>query len=144
MRTYRGTIDKLQPNQIFVFGSNTEGRHGKGAAKWAHDNAGAIYGRATGRQGNSYAIVTKDLHCKVHPSVSVQEIIQQIKKLYEYTRFHKGLEFVVAYSGTNPNLNGYSPKEMAEMFSCEEIPGNMVFEEEFYKLICNILLSTTL
>ena len=33
------------------------------------------------------------------------------------------------------NLNGYSNKEMAEMFSMSNIPDNIVFEEEFYKLM---------
>lgn len=29
---------------IFVFGSNQAGRHGKGAAKYARNNLGAVYG----------------------------------------------------------------------------------------------------
>lgn len=49
-------------NVIFVFGSNTEGRHGAGAAKVAKDDFGAIYGQAEGLQGNAYAIITKDLN----------------------------------------------------------------------------------
>jgi len=48
MRTYKGIITKLLSNQVFVFGSNTEGRHGKGAALWAKQNAGAIYGQSKG------------------------------------------------------------------------------------------------
>ena len=44
---------------VFVFGSNLAGRHGKGAAKHALQNCGAIYGQGEGRQGNSYAIPTK-------------------------------------------------------------------------------------
>ena len=45
--------------KIFVFGSNLEGKHGKGAALEARKNWGAIYGQGIGRQGNSYAIPTK-------------------------------------------------------------------------------------
>lgn len=45
---------------IFVFGSNLAGRHGKGAAKFAVENHGAIYGQGEGLQGNSYALPTKD------------------------------------------------------------------------------------
>ena len=45
--------------RIFVFGSNLAGRHGKGAAKFAKDYHGAIYGRGVGLQGTSYAIPTK-------------------------------------------------------------------------------------
>ena len=61
MKVYKGTILKLKPNQIFVFGSNTQGRHGKGAALCAKERFGAIYGQAYGLQGQSYAIVTKEL-----------------------------------------------------------------------------------
>ena len=42
--TYSGTITRLEQNQIFVFGSNTQGRHGKGAALTARTKFGAIYG----------------------------------------------------------------------------------------------------
>jgi hypothetical protein len=38
-------------NVVFVFGSNTEGRHGAGAAKVAKDKFGAKYGQAKGMQG---------------------------------------------------------------------------------------------
>ena len=37
-------------NTIFVFGSNTEGRHGSGAAKVAREQCGAIYGQGQGLQ----------------------------------------------------------------------------------------------
>lgn len=56
-RTSPKWIDKLEANEIFVFGSNLEGRHGGGAAavakKW-----GAIWGQGVGLQGQTYAIPT--------------------------------------------------------------------------------------
>lgn len=42
MRTTPENITKLESNQIFVFGSNQSGRHGKGAAKTAL-GWGAVY-----------------------------------------------------------------------------------------------------
>jgi hypothetical protein len=48
---------------VFVFGSNLAGRHGKGAALWARQHRGAIYGQGIGLQGNSYAIPSKILSC---------------------------------------------------------------------------------
>ena len=70
----------MTENDIFVFGSNTQGRHSKGAAKDALMHHDAKYGQAKGRQGFSYAIVTKDLTKDVHPSVSLESIKEQIKK----------------------------------------------------------------
>lgn len=52
---------------IFVFGSNLAGRHGKGAALYAKQHHGAIYGVGSGRQGNSYAIPTKDRDIRTLP-----------------------------------------------------------------------------
>ena len=54
-------IKELKENEIFVFGSNRQGRHGKGAALTARNKFGAIYGQSEGLQGQSYAIITKEL-----------------------------------------------------------------------------------
>ena len=136
-KTYKGYIEKLQPNQIFVFGSNTQGRHGMGAAKIAVKKFGAIYGRSEGIQGKSYAIITKDLTVddRKTPSRTKEQIKQQIRKLYKYAAQNPDKEFLVAYAGTGQNLNHYSNEDMAEMFACDPIPNNVIFEEEFYKLI---------
>ena len=134
-KTYSGMIQSLTPNQVFVFGSNTQGRHGKGAALTAKNKFGAIYGQAEGPQGQSYAIITKDLTKRTHPSRTPEQIKEQIHNLYEYARENPDKEFLVAYSGTGKNLNAYSNQEMANMFGSEEIPNNIVFEEEFDKLI---------
>jgi hypothetical protein len=135
MKTYKGEATKLKQNQIFVFGSNTQGKHGRGSALAAKLHFGAKYGQAYGLQGQSYAIVTKDLTKYSHPSISSEHIIEQIKKLYLFAEENTNLYFIVAYSGTKTNLNGYSNQEMADMFSNVEIPKNIIFEYEFSKLL---------
>ncbi len=138
-KTYSGTITSLQPDQIFVFGSNPEGRHGAGAAKYAKDNFGAIYGQGEGLQGQSYALPTKDLRVKENKSlrsISSSDITNSIKKLYALaSRSNK--EFLVSdYSGKN--LNGYTGQEMADMFvNAGPIPVNVIFHENFNKLVFN-------
>lgn len=134
-RIYSGTINKLKPNEIFVFGSNTQGRHGKGAALTARNKFGAIYGQAEGRQGQSYAIITKDLTKQQHPSRTKQQIIEQINRLYDYARQNPNLDFIVAYSGTGGNLNAYSNEELANMFANSSIPNNIIFESQFSELV---------
>ncbi len=59
--------------EIFVFGSNREGRHGAGAAKYAVEHHGAVIGQPHGLQGASYAIVTKELRGGKAP-VTLDEI----------------------------------------------------------------------
>jgi hypothetical protein len=134
-KTYSGMIQNLAPNQVFVFGSNTQGKHGKGAALTAKNKFGAIYGQAEGPQGQSYAIITKDLTKNTHPSRTPEQIKEQIHNLYEYAKENPDKEFLVAYSGKGTNLNAYSNQEMADMFSSEPIPNNIVFEQEFNELI---------
>ena len=49
-------ITKLQPDEIFVFGSNLAGMHGGGAARLAYQRFGAVWGQGDGLQGQSYSI----------------------------------------------------------------------------------------
>jgi len=51
-------ITKLEPMEIFVFGSNIDGEHVGGAALFAVNNFKAINGQGFGFQGQSYAIPT--------------------------------------------------------------------------------------
>ena len=41
-------ITTLEPNEIFVFGSNLAGRHGGGAARIAYEKFGAVWGVGVG------------------------------------------------------------------------------------------------
>ena len=137
-RTWTGELKFLPDNGIFVFGSNTQGRHGKGSAATAVKLFGAIYGRARGLQGRSYAIVTKDLNKKEHPSIPSFSIWLEVFKLYEYAKANPNLDFYVVYKADTPNLNGYSPQEMANIFSyytLEPIPTNIIFEYAFSNLL---------
>lgn len=138
MKTYKGKIDKLPNNGIFVFGSNPQGRHGKGAALIAKTKFGAKYGQARGLMGQSYGIVTKDLTKFKHPSVPTKDIKYEISELYEFARQHPTTDFYIAYSGKGQLLSGFTPQQMAHLwFKAGEIPDNIVFEEEFLKLLMN-------
>ena len=134
-KTYSGFVTYLHDNQIFVFGSNTQGRHGKGAALTARLRFGAIYGKSEGIQGKSFAIITKDLTKNTHPSRTTSQIISQIDKLYEYATLHPDKEFIIAYKCGDNNLNAYSSEDMAKMFASRDIPENIVFDKLFYELV---------
>lgn len=51
-------ITHLEPDDIFVFGSNLAGMHRGGAARVAFDKFGAVWGQGVGIQGQTYAIPT--------------------------------------------------------------------------------------
>ena len=103
-----GTLPKS--GEIFVFGSNLAGRHGKGAARVAYDRFGAIYGDFVGIQGNSYAIPTKDAKLKV---LSLDEIEAEVKAFCVFARI-SNREFWLTAIGCG--LAGYHPKQIAPMF----------------------------
>jgi hypothetical protein len=132
---YEGDI-KPEPNTIFVFGSNPEGRHGAGAAKVAREQFGAVYGQGEGLQGNAYALPTKDLRVKENrgfKSISPEQITNSIKKLYEVAKQNPDKQFKVAYRNTtDTSLNGYTGLEMIEMFNAAgPIPSNVIFSKEW-------------
>lgn len=102
----------MTTNAVFVFGSNLAGRHGAGAAKFARMNHGAIYGRGTGRQGNSYAIPTKDLALKTLPLNKIQHYVAEF---LAYARQNPELIFEVTKIGCG--LAGYSESDIAPMFA---------------------------
>lgn len=97
--------------KIFVFGSNLAGRHGKGAALYARQEHGAIYGRGEGLQGNSYAIPTKDKNIRTLP---LSDINQRVEKFLEFANAHPEILFKVTAIGTG--LAGYSHGQIAPMF----------------------------
>ena len=124
-------ITKLKPNEIFVFGSNGKGIHGKGAAKLAMQ-FGAIYGQAEGRQGQTYAIITKN-DWRVMRSSSLQEIQDGLKVFVSYAKQHKELTFLVVKLGCS--LGGYTVNEIANLFIGLDIPSNVLLPKEFWEVI---------
>ena len=58
MRISSAWITELAHNEVFVFGSNLEGRHCNGAARLACQKFGAVWGEGSGFHGHTYAIPT--------------------------------------------------------------------------------------
>ena len=96
---------------VFVFGANEAGRHGAGAALCAVKEHGAIYGQGIGRQGNSYAIPTKDHKIRTLPLDAIQEYINDF---LEYARNRPELTFNVTRIGCG--LAGYKDYQIAPLF----------------------------
>jgi hypothetical protein len=115
-------------SDIFVFGSNLAGRHGKGAALFARENHGAIYGQGIGLQGSSYAIPTKDANLV---TLSLHTINYHVINFLEFACQHPEMTFNVTPVGCG--LAGYTPKEIAPMFS--KVPSNVKLPKEFIEFL---------
>lgn len=106
----------ITKKEIFVFGSNLAGRHGKGAALFARQKHGAILGIGVGLQGNSYAIPTKDERLNVLPLTVINKYVTIF---LEFAKENTTYTFNVSAIGCG--LAGYKPEQIAPMFkNCSE------------------------
>ena len=137
------TITEMTGNNIFVFGSNPEGRHGLGAAK-AAVKFGARYGFGRGRYGNTYALPTKNLKAGfferatgiTYPnagkcSITLNQIKENIRELYQDATENPKLVYFIVYQKSSNNLNGYSPSEIINQFLSLDVPDNIRFHNSF-------------
>ena len=100
-RTTPEHITELQPNEIFVFGSNLEGMHGGGAAYIAYRKFGAIMGQGVGLQGQSYGIPTMQ--------GGVETIKPYVDEFIEFAKINKHLTFLVTRIGCG--IAGFTDEE---------------------------------
>jgi hypothetical protein len=126
MRTHNGFIKQLKPNEIFVFGSNLSGIHGKGAAKLAR-RWGAKLGQGEGLAGNTYALPT--VKAKITGPLSLTQIKDHVDKFLECAAANPELDFLVTEVGCG--LACHKVEEIAPLFkSGAELP-NLVFPTSF-------------
>lgn len=114
--------------EIFVFGSNRAGRHGKGAALYARQHHGAIYGQGEGLQGTSYAIPTKDAMIR---TLSLDIIRLHVSRFLNCANYRPDLTFRLTPIGCG--LAGYSPEQIAPMF--RDAPSNVTLPDEFKRVL---------
>ena len=118
----------LEPNEIFVFGSNLAGRHGAGAAKFARDYLGANYGAGRGFTGNCFALPTKGFKLEV---LSLDKIKQHIGFLKDCAESNWNYQFYVTKVGCG--LAGYKDSEIAPLFKGS--PSNCKFHLDWKKYL---------
>jgi hypothetical protein len=97
---------------VFVFGSNLRGVHGAGAALFAHQWRGAVFGDTEGLTGNAYAIPTKDQQLKTLPLAAIRA---SVTKFLEHAKSRPEESFEVTRVGCG--LAGYKDIQIAPMFA---------------------------
>lgn len=126
MRISSNSITFLNPNEIFVFGSNTMGSHGKGAAKTAI-GWGAKWGQGEGLMGKTYGIPTKGPGMRTLPIVKIKPYVD---RFIEFARKNPNLKFLVTEIGCG--LAGYKPKDIAPLFEAAVFVGNIYLPSTFW------------
>ncbi|MGB3204210.1 MAG: DUF4326 domain-containing protein [Crinalium sp.] len=138
-------VTKLKPNEIFVYGTNVEGRHGKGAAKCAFGNyqhspgsigKWAVYGTAKGYmqgyEGASYGIVTKELRSH-KPAITIEQVRCQVKQFLAWAGDNPDKKCLVTMIGCS--LAGFKVSEIVSLFSNVDIPANVALPQEFWDVL---------
>lgn len=108
-------ITKLEPNQIFVFGSNTAGINGAGAAKQAQRDFGAKRGIGEGLMGQSYALPTVNLLSGRLVQTSEDELDIAVARFLKCAEEHPELEFLLTKVGCG--LAGFTEEFMKPKFA---------------------------
>lgn len=109
-------ITALKPDEIFVFGSNLEGRHIGGAAKQAYESFGALWGIGVGMQGQSYAVPTM-------APLTLKEIEIYIKQFIDWASITPEYKYLVTPIGTG--IAGYTQEQMNEVWNRYSLPSNI-------------------
>ncbi|WP_157643963.1 DUF4326 domain-containing protein [Burkholderia ubonensis] len=120
-----------QNGEVFVFGSNLAGRHGKGSALVAREKFGAQYGTGRGRQGQSYGIPTKDGRpgspalSDAKATLPLDDIRWEIDNFIAYAQHHPEEKFFVVRLGCV--LAGHTDADIAPLFAAA--PDNCSFPD---------------
>lgn len=117
-------ITDLNPDEIFVFESNSQGHHNGGAARTAL-KWGAIYGQGEGLQGQTYAIPTM--------FASVQNIVPYADRFIEFARLHPEMKFLLTEIGCG--IAGFSPKDIAPLFKKSRSIENIYLPQRFWSIL---------
>jgi hypothetical protein len=107
---------------IFVAGTNLDGIHGAGSAKYAHKHEGLRIGVGRGLDGNSYALPTVG-HGFARFTLVLVAI--EIGRFIEVARQFPHQQFKVTRVGCN--LAGFTDDQIAPLFA--DAPGNCWFDE---------------
>lgn len=119
----------MNTDRVLVFGSNSLGIHGAGAARLAKEKYGAQPGIGIGRTGMSYAIRTKKTPSIVERQLPLNYIKEEVIDFIEYANAHPEITFVITRIGCGHA--GYFDGEVAPMF--KEAPDNCEFDPKWVR-----------
>jgi hypothetical protein len=115
-RTYHVDGTLPEHGEIFVFGSNTAGIHGAGAALKARVSFSAVLGVSEGLTGQAYAIPTRMYirSTKNIVTLPLATIRKSVIRFCDYTKEHAELKWWV--TGVACGYAGYSASQIASFF----------------------------
>lgn len=127
-------ISNLKPNEVFVFGSNLQGIHAGGAARFAVLKFGAEMGNPNGIQGQSYAIPTLSKPGGLpNHKLPLSEIGKYVNEFISFASQHPNVFFYVTPIGCG--IAGFTEEEIAPLFSeCINME-NIALPKSFFSVL---------
>jgi len=117
-----GRITRLVAGEVFVFGSNAAGHHGGGAARFAADRFGAVWGQGHGLAGSSYAIDSMS---------GLAELGAEVARFLRFAAGRPELTFLVTEIGCG--IAGYRVDHVAPLFT--DAPANVALPASFLAVL---------
>jgi hypothetical protein len=111
----------IQSPIIFVFGSNLDGNHAGGAARFAHLHHGAVMGVGEGLTGTSYALPTVG---KSFTTMTLAKVREHVNTFIRFATSHPELDFKVTRVGCG--IAGFTDAQSAPLFL--DSPTNCTFD----------------
>ena len=118
-------VTTLNPDEVFVFGSNLQGIHAGGAARMARIHFGAEMGNGVGIQGQSYAIPTMQ--------GGVETIRPYVDEFIKYAAEHSEKKFLVTPIGCG--IAGFEPEDIAPLFAAAKDIENISLPNDFWNIL---------
>lgn len=119
----------LPCEEVFVFGSNKAGIHGKGAALVAAQEWGAKRGVGEGVTGRAYALPTKRTPYVLLP---LDEVSEAVQRFIAHALASPQKRFLLAKVGCG--LAGFTERQIAPLFA--KAPENVLLIDERGCVIC--------
>jgi hypothetical protein len=129
-------INALKDNEVFVFGSNLDGNHAGGAARFAVMRFGAEMGQNEGLQGQSYAIPTLS-HAGglTEHKLPINTIGKYVNNFIAFAQAHQELFFYVTPIGCG--IAGFAEDEIAPLFAECVNMDNVALPKSFVEVLNN-------
>lgn len=120
-------VTSLAPSEIFVFGSNIQGKHRGGAAAFATKNFGAQWGVGEGITGQCYALPTME--------GGVDYIRDKVNNFLNFASKHHEYTFLVTPIACG--IAGFTPEQIAPLFMDALGMSNIILPKCFIEIIDN-------
>lgn len=117
-------IEHLSENEVFVFGSNVQGDHTRGAAAFAVAHFDAVMGQGEGPQGQCYAIPTTG---------GLGLFAMAVQRFIDHAAAHPDHRFLVTRVGCG--RAGFDIREVAQLFTPAINLENVSLPEEFWAIL---------